>query len=322
MNLVEALQQSRDLQEVHDYLRRIEAKLAARDKYKVARYFHDCQPGCKVGSLKREDHVPLAGQKLPTCRILYVKHRAFMRAGLRHKERLFLAANRIGKTECAAFELRAHLTGLYPKWWQGRRFEGPIQAWAAGDTRQTTRDIIQSALMGPHEGVPTGDWSGMIDPHLVVNWVRSTGGVANCLDTVYVQHAERQHGAPCVSELGFKSYDQGRRVFQGTEKHLIWLDEEPPDGVETQEEQAQGSSDIWIECLLRTMTTDGLVMATFTPLRGMTPFLIEFLKTAWMPGDDDEDLDNGTADFDGLVAESRAHDIEAKAEFFPDAVAS
>src|SRR5438477_267016 len=83
--------------------------------------------------------------------------------------------------DSAGYELRCHLTGLYPKWWQGRRFEGPSEAWAAGDTRQTTRDIIQNALMGPHQGVPTASWSGMFDPHLVVNHVRSTGGVANCL---------------------------------------------------------------------------------------------------------------------------------------------
>jgi hypothetical protein len=47
---------------------------------------------------------------------------------------MFLAGNRTGKTECAAFELTAHLTGLYPKWWSGRKFNRPARVWASGDT--------------------------------------------------------------------------------------------------------------------------------------------------------------------------------------------
>ena len=33
---------------------------------------------------------------------------------------------------------------------------------------------------------------------------------------------------------------------------------------------------------MRTATTEGLVIATFTPLRGLTPFLDHFLETAVM----------------------------------------
>jgi phage terminase large subunit-like protein len=35
--------------------------------------------------------------------------------------------------------------------------------------------------------------------------------------------------------------------------------------------------DIYTECLLRTMTTDGLIMVTFTPLNGRTPLVASFL---------------------------------------------
>jgi phage terminase large subunit-like protein len=72
------------------------------------------------------------------------------------------------------------------------------------------------------------------------------------MDTVSVRHASGG-----TSVLGFKSYDQGRRKFQGTAKHLVWLDEEPP-------------LDVYQECLTRLMTTDGLMLCTFTPLEGMT----------------------------------------------------
>jgi phage terminase large subunit-like protein len=50
-----------------------------------------------------------------------------------------------------------------------------------------------------------------------------------------------------------KSFDAGRRTFQGTECDLVWLDEEPP-------------QEVYTECLLRTMTSDGCIMATLTPL--------------------------------------------------------
>jgi phage terminase large subunit-like protein len=61
-----------------------------------------------------------------------------------------------------------------------------------------------------------------------------------------------------------------REAFQGTSIEVIWLDEEP-------------DQDIVTECLLRTMDTPtmpggGLLMLTFTPLKGMTPLILSFLQ--------------------------------------------
>ena len=45
-----------------------------------------------------------------------------------------LPRDRVGKTEGAGgFELALHLTGRYPDWWAGRRFDRPVSAWACGD---------------------------------------------------------------------------------------------------------------------------------------------------------------------------------------------
>ena len=44
-----------------------------------------------------------------------------------------LAANRIGKTVSTCFETAMHLTGQYPNWWTGKRFEKPITAMVAGE---------------------------------------------------------------------------------------------------------------------------------------------------------------------------------------------
>lgn len=211
----------------------------------------------------------------PFRRELYKPHVAFMAAGAEHNERLFLAANRVGKTDTASFEICCHLTGLYPHWWTGRRFDGPTSWWAAGDTMETTRDVPQTALMGPHDDVPKGTWNpqkAMIPPHLIHHTARKSGGIPNCLAQIWVKHVSGG-----ISDLAFKSYDQGRRSFQGPEKHGIWLDEEPPDAGEDQQ------SDIYTECLMRTMTVNGLVIATFTPLRGLTPFVQGYLEQALIP---------------------------------------
>lgn len=192
----------------------------------------------------------------PFRRELYRKHLEFFRNGATARERLFLAANRIGKTESAGgYEVVLHLTGEYPDWWEGRRFELPIEAWAAGDTSKTVRDIIQQKLLGQlHER-----GTGLIRRKLIVRTTLNRG-LSDAVQDIYVRH--RSGG---TSVLTLKSYDQGRRSFQGTGKHVIWLDEEPP-------------LEIYTECLMRTMTTDGMVLCTFTPLQGLSNVVLSFLS--------------------------------------------
>ncbi len=153
------------------------------------------------------------------------------------------------------YETALHLTGEYPDWWPGRRFDSPIDAWAAGDTSETTRDIVQLALLGPSWQVGTG----LIPAANIVGEPTKRAGVAGAVDTVRVRH---KSGG--ISGLGFKSYDQRRQRFQGTAKHVIWLDEEPP-------------ADVYDECLLRLMTTNGLMIGTFTPLLGLSSIVLRFL---------------------------------------------
>src|SRR5262249_23339626 len=56
----------------------------------------------------------------------------FHAAGATHRERLLCAGNQLGKTTAGGFELAMHATGRYPDWWQGKRFDRPITAWACG----------------------------------------------------------------------------------------------------------------------------------------------------------------------------------------------
>lgn len=199
----------------------------------------------------------------PLRRELYPKHLEFFRAGAKYRERLAMFGNRVGKTIGAGFEVTAHLTGRYPDWWEGKTFDEPIDAWVAGDTNETTRDIIQKTLLGDvvyRGNTKCFDGIGIVpfECHGKPKFKVNTGDL---LDYIEIRHASGGW-----SKLAFKSYDQGRRVFQGTAKHLIWLDEECP-------------MDVYNECLIRTATTNGIVMLTFTPLLGMS----EVVKSYLMP---------------------------------------
>ena len=61
----------------------------------------------------------------------YSKQLEFHAAGL-YRERLLMAANRVGKTLAGGMETAMHLTGRYAAWWPGKRFSHPISGWAGG----------------------------------------------------------------------------------------------------------------------------------------------------------------------------------------------
>ncbi len=194
----------------------------------------------------------------PYRRELYPKHMEFFRSGALHRERLFMAANRVGKTVAGGAELTYHMTGDYPHWWEGHRFDRPVQCLAAGDTSSTTRDIIQSKLLGGLWGTP--EFGTGLLPGDLLGKPTPARGVANLYEEITVDHISGG-----TSHLMLRSYEQGRKIFQGTEQDYVWLDEEVP-------------KDVYDEALIRTMTTRGLVAMTFTPLSGLTELVVDFLE--------------------------------------------
>lgn len=194
----------------------------------------------------------------PLSRDAYKKHIEFFDAGATYVERAFLAGNRCGKSHAGAYEATCHLTGLYPPWWKGKRFEKPTTGWAAGDTSKTVKDIMQEKLLG----TLTNPEAGMI-PRALIRSKRAKSGVPDAVASVYVEHVTGG-----TSVLEFKSFDQRRISFQGTARSFIWLDEEVDEG-------------IYEECVMRTMKTGdfdgGVIYLTFTPLMGLTPVVRTFL---------------------------------------------
>lgn len=200
-------------------------------------------------------------------RALYPKHVQFMAAGSNHRQRAIIAANRTGKTLMGAFEMTCHLTGRYPDWWEGARFDFPISAWAASIRNSDTKDIIQFELFGDPVDIGTG----MI-PKEDIGKRAMKAGVADAIDTAYIKHYT-DGVFDGWSKIGLKSYEQGRDGFQGTRKQVIWLDEEPKD------------YSIFTECLTRTMadTNPGIIYCTFTPLFGLSDVVLSFLPDGKLP---------------------------------------
>lgn len=186
----------------------------------------------------------------------YPKHMAFFEAGVEYSERCIMAANRIGKSEgIGAYETTLHATGRYPDWWKGHRFTQPISAWACGTTSTTARDIVQFKLIG----TPEEHGTGMIPAKYIIKTTPRAGGVSNAVDMILVRHISGG-----ISRIKIKSYAEGRKSFEGTEQDLIWLDEECP-------------MNVYTECVTRTMTTNGIILLTFTPLEGLTETVLQFM---------------------------------------------
>lgn len=119
------------------------------------------------------------------------------------------------------------------------------------------RDTAQKELLGPLGEHGTG----MLPAHTLGKfWALQ--GTPQAVDIIKVKHITGGW-----STLGFKNYQQDIGSFMGTAMDVIWLDEECP-------------LDIYNECNIRTATTKGIMLVTFTPLDGLTPMVVNFCKKA------------------------------------------
>ena len=178
--------------------------------------------------------------------------------GTAHSDRRgILAANRIGKTVSTCYETAMHLTGLYPKWWKGHRFEHAITAMVAGEGWSQVAMVLQNELLGTQD-VKLSDNTGtgaIPRDKIVVETMRNDG--ANCLGV------EILHVSGAKSYLLFANYTQEVRQMQGFKLNLAVFDEQPPD-------------DFFSEIVTRTATTQGKILCSFTPLKGLNGLVSKF----------------------------------------------
>lgn len=198
----------------------------------------------------------------PLRREKYAKYIEMFAAGRIHAERAALGGNRVGKTlGIGGYEMAVHTTGLYPHWWPGRVFEEPILAWACGTKASKVRDVNQKMLLGnltQRKGFTEAE-GGLIPASRIGRLTRRTG-VADAVDQCIVKH---KHGWENV--ITFKSYEEGRASFEAEAVAFIWLDEECIKA-------------IYDECKMRILTTHGSILATFTPVSGMTETVLSLLE--------------------------------------------
>src|SRR5215813_4438768 len=129
----------------------------------------------------------------------YDKQAEFHAAGAKHRERLLMAGNQLGKTLAGSMETAMHATGRYPEWWQGRRFDKPTVSWVAGTTGETVRDTCQRMLVGR----PGQEGTGAIPKDAIAQLVPARG-IPDLLDGIRVRH---KSGG--ISTIGIKSYLRG-----------------------------------------------------------------------------------------------------------------
>src|SRR5438067_1332984 len=58
-----------------------------------------------------------------------------------------MAGNQLGKTLAGGFEVAMHMTGRYPSWWRGKRFDRPVTGWVCGRTGEDLRGGMQRFLL-------------------------------------------------------------------------------------------------------------------------------------------------------------------------------
>jgi phage terminase large subunit-like protein len=182
-------------------------------------------------------------------------------------ERALRAANQVGKSTAGDAQMAMDAIAFWPQWYEGRRhvppkIERPYEflGWAACTTSQTTRDGIQTKLLGDIRQ-QDGLGAGLIPLDNIVGRPTMARGISDFVDTITLR---RETSARALIRL--KTYEQGAKVFQGEACDLIWLNEDV----------SRDDDTIYGEVLARLTSTSGRVLLTMTPLLGMSPIRKRF----------------------------------------------
>ena len=170
--------------------------------------------------------------------VAHQKQLAFHKCNKRN--RWVFGGNRSGKTECGAVECLWMLRGVHPY----RENKNATCGWAVTVSEEVQREVTQKKILR------------YLNPEWIEKITMSSGSADSpeqgVIDTIYIRSA-----LGGVSQLTFKTYEQGREKFQGASLDFVWFDEEPP-------------RDVYYECLMRVMDKRGDLFGTMTPLKGLT----------------------------------------------------
>ena len=154
---------------------------------------------------------------------------------------LISGGNRSGKTQAGAM-MAVATAASQREWW--------VQEW------------MRANNIPPHliPQKPAVVWASALSYADALEYVRPKIKEYCPVGTRYIRWNAQDRGTvhfPNGGKIVSLSADSGREKFQGASAKLVWLDEEHP-------------YPIFEECMMRTIDTDGRLMLTMTPLKGMT----------------------------------------------------
>jgi len=148
------------------------------------------------------------------------------------KSRWLFGANRSGKTYTGMVEMAIRATGIIPESLRGkynRPLPLPSDNWIVSLDFDRSRDVAQKHFFS------------LVPSRMIKSWNKT-------------EHIVELVNGSVVS---FKSCDSGATKFQGSVKHNIMFDEEPP-------------KDIYDECFMRVRDVSGDIWGCMTPVQGLT----------------------------------------------------
>jgi hypothetical protein len=170
-------------------------------------------------------------------------------------------SNQMGKSAGSAAELTFASDGVYPGWHKGRKFITPpkiirpfeFQALIASNQSYVLRDGLARALFGDlsqEDNLGTG----MIPLDRFIGRPTMSRGISDLVDTAVLR---REVGGKAA--ISSRTYDAGRRAFQGTAQDCVHLDEDD-----------EALANIIGEAWARLTTTRGRILLTATAILGLT----------------------------------------------------
>lgn len=199
-------------------------------------------------------------EKGPLRRELYPRHLEFMNGGSKYGERLFSAANQVGKTTAILQEGYYHASGRYPEWWEGKRFRRPTVGIFGAESWEHIRTGVQSKLLTGADRGYLERGCGII-PKFLLDQAKfiSKGNVAGVYSEMSIPHITGGY-----SKIIFRTYDR-QEAWESMTCNWAMMDEEPP-------------RDIYTEAAMRVMANDGTIAIGFTPDSGLTDTVLHFFK--------------------------------------------
>jgi phage terminase large subunit-like protein len=187
-------------------------------------------------------------------------------------ERSIILGSQQGKTTAAGFEMAFSAVDWWPTWHKGRHPSPPnieraakFIGWYCSVSSQNVRDGAQEKLLGniaQKDGLGTG-----AIPLDYIEGITMSRGISNFVDTITVR---RETGG--IALLQSKTYEQSVLSYQGTPVDMSWVDEDP------------GYDDrIYNELLARTISTNGRIIVSLTPMLGLTPIRKRFVDNIGNP---------------------------------------